>query len=66
MVMVDLVGDELVPEQPRHGPEDRPCILAEPTRLDQGDAGPAPEVGRPVERVTRGHRSRSLSRYRQT
>ncbi len=51
MLGVDLVGDEAVPEDPRHGAEERPGVRPERARLDQRDARPATEVGRPVERV---------------
>ena len=52
MLVVDLVRDEGVPEDPRHGPEERPGVAAERSRLDQGDASPAAR-GQPTSRPRR-------------
>ena len=43
-LVVDLVGDEAAPEDPRHRPEQRPGVGAEGPGLDQRDARPAAEV----------------------
>ena len=45
VLVVDLVGHEAVPEQPRHRPEQRAGIGAEGAGLDQRDARPAAEIG---------------------
>ena len=46
MVVVDLVGDEAVPQDPRDRPEQGPGIGPERARLDERDRGAATEVGR--------------------
>ena len=49
VVVIDLVGDELVPQDPRDRPEER-RVGSERPGLDQRDTGPAPEIGRPARR----------------
>ncbi len=56
MLVVDLVGDEPVPQDPRHRPEQRAGVAPEGARLDQRDARPAAEVGGPVNGIVRRHR----------
>ena len=51
VLLVDLVGDEAVPENPRHGTEQHPGVGSERAGLDERDARSAPEVARPVDRV---------------
>ncbi len=53
---VDLVGRQPIPDDPRHGPEQRPGIRTERAGLDQPDARSAAEVERPVHRVVHHHR----------
>ena len=52
--MIDLVRDEAVPQEARHGPEQRAGIGPERAGLDERDAGPTAEIGRPVDRVIAG------------
>ena len=59
VLVVDLVGDPAVPEQPGHRPEQRPGIGAEGAGLDERDARAASEVARPVDRVVQGCFSKS-------
>ena len=54
MLVVDLLGHELVPEQARHRSEERAGIGAEGAGLDQRHARPAAEIDRPVDGVVRG------------
>ena len=56
VLVVDLVGDEAVPEDPRDRPEQCPGVGPERARLDQRDAGPAAEIERPVDGVVDAHR----------
>ena len=56
-LVVDLVGDEAAPQDPRHRPEQRPGVGAERARLDQRDADAAAQVARPVDRVVHRHRA---------
>ena len=43
------------------GPKSAPGVGAERAGLDEGDAGPAPEIGRPVDRVVDRHRRAGYS-----
>ena len=54
-LVVDLLVDEAVPQDPRHGPEQRPRVGPERACLDQGDPDAAAEVDRPVDRIVDGH-----------
>ena len=51
VLVVDLVGDPAVPQQPGHRPEQRPGVRAERAGLDERNARAAAEVARPVDRV---------------
>ena len=51
VLVVDLVGDPAVPQQPGHGPEQRPGVGAERAGLDERDARAATEVAGPVDGV---------------
>ena len=53
VLVVDLVGDEAVPQEPWHRPEQRAGIGPERAGLDQRDARPAPEIRRPVAELAR-------------
>ena len=55
MLVVDLLGHERVPEDPRHRPEQRTRVGAERAGLDQGDSDAAAKLNRPVDRVVDGH-----------
>ena len=62
VLLVELVGDEPVPQHARRRPEDGAGVGAEGARLDERDARPAAEVGRPVDRVVEPHRGQPLAR----
>ena len=55
-LVVDLVLDEAAPQDPRHGPEQRPGVGAEGARLDQRDPNATTEFAGPVHRVVHRHR----------
>ena len=61
MLGVDLVGDEALPEDPRHGPEERAGVGPERARLDERDGRPAAEVRRQSTASLTAHR-RSAAR----
>ena len=56
VVMIDLLGHERVPEDPRHWPEQRARVGPERSRLDQRDPDRTAELEAPVDRVVQGHR----------
>jgi hypothetical protein len=55
MLLVDLVGDEAIPEDSRHGPEQRAGIRPKRAGLDQRNAGAAAQVGGPVDGLVDAH-----------
>ena len=55
-LVVDLVLDQPAPQDPRHGPEQRPGVGSEGPGLDQPDADATTEFARPVHRIVHGHR----------
>src|SRR5439155_9304382 len=52
---VDLVGDEAIPEEPRHGTEERARVRPERAGLDDRDMRSPAEIGAPVDRVVDRH-----------
>jgi len=59
MLLVDLIRHEAIPEDPRHGAEERAGVGAERAGLDQRDARAAAEVACPVDRFVQGCFSKS-------
>ena len=55
-LVVDLIADEPVPQDPGHRPEQRPGVGPERAGLDEGDPHAATEIARPVDRFVHRHR----------
>ena len=59
MLVIDLLGDQRVPEDPRHRPEQCARVGAERPGLDQRDADATTQLQRPVDRIVDGHARRA-------
>jgi len=55
VLVIDLVGDELLPQDPRHGPKQGAGIGSEGPRLDERGADPATELLAPIDAVADRH-----------